>query len=86
MAIKVILAMTLACWLAVHCTQAAPRYVRDVDEFENGITVDLAKRLLEDEKAWLNRLTEIERRGDRRVPSCPCGSKYMDCLPCPTRG
>ena len=86
MAIKAILAMALACWLALQCTQAAPRYERDVDSFENGVTVHLAKRLLEDEKAWLNRLMEIERREGEtsaRDRVCRCGyGKGMACKPC----
>ena len=80
---KVILAMALACWLALQYAQAAPRYERDVNGFEKGNTVDLAKRLLEDEKAWLNRLTEIERRQDEaRNRGCPCGYKGMTCISC----
>ena len=75
MAMKTVFLIALGFWLVVQCVQAAPNYVQDVDDFENTMTVDLAKRLLNDERTLLNRLTEIEN-AKRRYRSCPPGTTY----------
>ena len=81
MAMKTVFLIALGFWLVVQCVQAAPGYARDVDDFENTMTVDLARRLLNDERTLLNRLTEIEN-AKRTLKVCPSGTKYrgMGCV------
>ena len=83
MAMKMVFVMILGCWLVFQSTQAAPSYERNVDGFEEATAVDLAKRLLEEERAWLNRLTENEKRGSLSK-GCAPGFHYhynrMECV------
>jgi rubrerythrin len=76
MAMKMVFVMILGCWLVFQSTQAAPSYERNANGFEDATAVDLAKRLLEEERAWLNRLTENEKRAS---PSRACsGNSHYD--------
>ena len=80
MAMKEIFAIVLGLWLVFRCAQAAPSYTRDVEDFENTMTVDLAKRVLHGERALRNLLKEIE--DVKRSSTCGQGEvmKGMTCV------
>jgi ribosomal protein S21 len=82
MAMKEIFAIVFGLWLVFRCAQAAPSYTRDVEDFENTMTVDLAKRVLHGERALRNLLKEIE---DVKRAS-PCNAnEYYDGMTCKLR-
>ena len=80
MVIKKVFVIAFTFFLVVQWTEAAPSYTRDVEDFENTATFDLAKRLLGEERVLQIRLRDMERI--RRVKVCGPGEglKGLKCV------
>ena len=93
MAIKEVLLIALTLCQVIQWTEAAPSYKREIEDFDNTATFDLAKRLLGEERALRSRLRKIE--GIKREMGNPCNAQTetfcgLTCIPrsrtCPYSG
>lgn len=72
--------VALGLWLVLNSVETAPRLPEYMEDFDNSLRSQLAKRLLKEEKLLRNRLTKLEsvKRGSR-----VCGpNEILDGMTC----